>query len=299
MKRWRDVYKIHPLAAILPRMDSEELKELAEDIKRNGLKHKIVLWQEGGAKDIYVVDGVSRLDAMESNGTIVWGTDGYLDPFLVDHNIYVPGLSTAPDFARLVISFNLHRRHLTAEQKVKLGKELLEAGKKWKWSESLPINTAASLMGVPVDDILRAQTLKEADPGTYERVRAGKAELEPTEIISPKLRRNPGRPKSEVSKVAELAGVHRDTARKYLKPAKKTPIPAKPAVSHDEKDAPELIQAAQLIVKYLIRIYGPDWSKYGTSTTKAATYRRRITKSMEHVTKILSGGLNERYSGVQ
>jgi hypothetical protein len=42
---WRQHLKIHPAADLFPLMSESELKELAEDIKKNGLKNPIVLVQ--------------------------------------------------------------------------------------------------------------------------------------------------------------------------------------------------------------------------------------------------------------
>ena len=39
---WRDHLKVHPAAALFPRMTEAELRELGEDIKRNGLRQKCV-----------------------------------------------------------------------------------------------------------------------------------------------------------------------------------------------------------------------------------------------------------------
>jgi hypothetical protein len=38
---WRDKYKVHPLADLLPMMPDDELAKLGEDIKANGLKEQI------------------------------------------------------------------------------------------------------------------------------------------------------------------------------------------------------------------------------------------------------------------
>jgi hypothetical protein len=37
MPSWRDVLKIHPACELFPLMSQAELKELGEDIKKNGL----------------------------------------------------------------------------------------------------------------------------------------------------------------------------------------------------------------------------------------------------------------------
>jgi ParB-like chromosome segregation protein Spo0J len=43
--------KIHPAAGAFPMMPDDELDELAEDIKVNGLRHPIILNKEGQLVD--------------------------------------------------------------------------------------------------------------------------------------------------------------------------------------------------------------------------------------------------------
>ena len=82
-KSWRDIYPVHPAADAIPMMSEEELKDLGEDIKKNGLKLPIFLWSEVSGfyrdpekdKEVsperrqeYVLAGRNRLDAMELVG---------------------------------------------------------------------------------------------------------------------------------------------------------------------------------------------------------------------------------------
>jgi hypothetical protein len=115
---WRDFLTVHPAADLFPRMSEGELRELGENIKAHGLMSSIVLYQGT------LLDGRSRLDAMELVGIpLDWSDitklgsailrlderDGRVDPY---------------DF---VVSANLHRRHLTLEQKRDLIAKLLKA----------------------------------------------------------------------------------------------------------------------------------------------------------------------------
>jgi ParB-like chromosome segregation protein Spo0J len=47
---WRDHIKVHPAADLFPMMSEAELKELAESIKKNGMKVPVVI-QRGHDRD--------------------------------------------------------------------------------------------------------------------------------------------------------------------------------------------------------------------------------------------------------
>jgi hypothetical protein len=113
---WRDVIRTHPAAELFPLMSPGELKALGEDIRANGLSNPIVLW---GSAPQMLIDGRNRLDAMELAG-------------LPTHDRVGLKVSTrlAPsqkDPIDLVVSLNIHRRHLTGEQKRDLIEKLLKA----------------------------------------------------------------------------------------------------------------------------------------------------------------------------
>jgi hypothetical protein len=98
--------KFHPLADLVPSMRDSEYEDLKADIKANGLLMPIVLF-EGK-----VLDGRHRLRAcraVDVEPRFTEGTDWIGDP------------------AGFVLSANLHRRHLTAEQKRDLIAKLLKA----------------------------------------------------------------------------------------------------------------------------------------------------------------------------
>jgi hypothetical protein len=78
---WRDVLEIHPAAAVFPRIDQEKLAELARDIEVNGLQNEIVIFRDARTDREYLIDGISRLTALENNGVeLVW--KGKLDKTL-------------------------------------------------------------------------------------------------------------------------------------------------------------------------------------------------------------------------
>ena len=154
-KTWRDIYPVHPAANLFPMLSEEELRELGEDIKNNGLKQPVVVWCEvmgsrlseddvpAEKRQPYLLDGRNRLDAMELVGipTIGPGPENYLKvqkksvsatcisaPFgskgLGDFKEH-PG--EVPDPAAYVISANIKRRHLTKKQQADLIVKVVDA----------------------------------------------------------------------------------------------------------------------------------------------------------------------------
>lgn len=90
-----EVMEIHPLADLFPMLPDDELAELAEDIKENGLRQPIVLDHDGR-----VVDGRNRLRACAIAG---------VEPQFQRLN--------GEDIAAFIVSQNINRRHLTKAQR--------------------------------------------------------------------------------------------------------------------------------------------------------------------------------------
>jgi hypothetical protein len=112
---WRDQLPIHPAAELFPLMSEPELRELAENIKANGyLREEPVTLYEGK-----LLDGRNRLDALESIGV---NLDDIAQQKGITHN-----LDPSIDPYTYVISKNIHRRHLTAEQRRDLIAKLVKA----------------------------------------------------------------------------------------------------------------------------------------------------------------------------
>ena len=131
---------VHPEAARLPMMSDAELKELAADIKAHGMQEPLIVWRDnteeanGGKEPFprYLLDGRNRLAALKligidnpnfaPKGGISWSKVHTLDAVKMvvtgvnprnSKRIWKPHV----DPASLVRSLNVHRRHLTAEQK--------------------------------------------------------------------------------------------------------------------------------------------------------------------------------------
>jgi DNA-binding transcriptional regulator YhcF (GntR family) len=120
--KWRATIAVHPAADMFPMMSDAELDVLAADIKKNGLAHKVTLWgprcsEIENIKDFQLLDGRNRLEAMERAGIQV-DLDRHFEFYFTDMKI---------DPYEYVVSANIHRRHLTAEQKRELIAKLLKA----------------------------------------------------------------------------------------------------------------------------------------------------------------------------
>jgi hypothetical protein len=126
-KSWRDVLPVHPAAEMFPMMSEAELRDLGKDIKKNGLKYPIIKWTGSDGKQ-YLLDGRNRLDAMELVGIQTVDDDGDL---ALNASCCRSGFKGSYEYPirdpyEFVISANIHRRHLTSEQRRELIGKLLK-----------------------------------------------------------------------------------------------------------------------------------------------------------------------------
>jgi hypothetical protein len=126
---WRDAQPIHPAAELFPLMSPDELKVLGADIVKNGLTSSIVLWCGDPKAPEQLLDGRNRLDAIEmvTGCQVIVGAPSLMagEDFLACDKVIV--LDKSVDPYAYVISANIHRRHLTGEQKRDLIGKLLKA----------------------------------------------------------------------------------------------------------------------------------------------------------------------------
>jgi hypothetical protein len=121
MRSWRDVLPVHPAADLFPPMSPDELKALAEDIKKKGQLSPVAI--QGRGRNRALVDGRNRLDAMELAGIKLVGRKRNS----CDGSFRVIELHKSVDPYEYVLSANVHRRHLTAEQKRDIIAKVLKA----------------------------------------------------------------------------------------------------------------------------------------------------------------------------
>ena len=118
---------IHPAAEWFPLLPEDELDALAADIKENRLREKVAVITKGGRR--LVIDDRNRLDALELAGFCIVDEHGRLRKSVCvdltkgdDLDLVDPAKVEA-----FIISKNIHRRHLTTEQKADLIGKLLKA----------------------------------------------------------------------------------------------------------------------------------------------------------------------------
>src|SRR5262249_32996496 len=107
--------KFHPLADLFPLIEGDEFDALVADINTNRLRDEIILY-EG-----MILDGRNRYRALRTLG---------LDPEQIRDRLCVTKDCIDEHHggpAAYVISANIHRRHLTTEQKRELITKLIKA----------------------------------------------------------------------------------------------------------------------------------------------------------------------------
>jgi ParB-like chromosome segregation protein Spo0J len=101
MSTWRDSTVVHPLANSFPMMSDDELKELAADIEKHSQREPIVFAEIDGVRTL--IGGRHRLDACAMIGREAW--------------TITVALEDDAAVRAFIISQNVHRRHLTPEQR--------------------------------------------------------------------------------------------------------------------------------------------------------------------------------------
>jgi hypothetical protein len=128
---WRDILPIHPAAELFPPLLPDGLRALGEDISANGLTSQIAIYIDEH-KASWLLDGRSRLDAMELVGIPFQLYKNRYDHWDLDSSeIFLPDpilrIESPANPYNYVTSANIHRRHLTAEQRRDLIVKLLKA----------------------------------------------------------------------------------------------------------------------------------------------------------------------------
>lgn len=181
-------FRPHPAADLFPMMDEAALAELAADIKAHGQLHPIIV-----TTDDLVLDGRNRLAACKLAG---------VEPDVLLWDREDDGMSPT----EWVIAANLHRRHLTRDQRVAISldamamiekelasaqtdaKERMREGGRKKGSargatlkRGKAAEIAAKSLGLAPRTVERAKRVKSERPDLYAQVRSDDLTLKQAE----------------------------------------------------------------------------------------------------------------------
>jgi hypothetical protein len=122
--KWRNLLPIHPAANGIPKPTEEEKHTLAGDLLLHGQRMPVILVRVATRPDAppQLLDGRTRLDLQSAAGIEVIGANGVL---FVPHRVIE--VADDDEAERLSLSLNVHRRHLSAEQKTPLIEKLIKA----------------------------------------------------------------------------------------------------------------------------------------------------------------------------
>lgn len=172
MKSWK-TYELHSLCESFPKLDDDELEKLKLDIKENGLRDAITLF------DGKILDGQNRYAvALALNKPPKFEEFKGRDP------------------VAFVVSKNLARRHLSTSQRAMIAASLLtnkDAGPLVAVFTAADVsqNKAADLLSVNRDSVTKAKTVATKSKKLARMVRDGEVSLNAAAKVSrmPKKRR--------------------------------------------------------------------------------------------------------------
>ena len=256
-KSWNDALKIHPAADLFPRMSPEELLELGKDIKQHGLQTPIVysnrdLSGDGsaGPPEYFLIDGISRLDAMETVGLEVelkFDRGGRLLMRVVGLSEAAPDvpdpIHCVGDPYEYVISANIRRRHLTKEQQAdRIVAVLAKRTERLNLSQSVTRGEAGRLAGSTKDPLKTAAVAEGAKHGISKgTIKRSLAKLRPS----------------------TAAEARRGTARPSLRPARQPaavpPLDSRSWSQAAEKDKKQSVGSPSARERFLSAIGYDDW----------------------------------------
>jgi hypothetical protein len=150
---WRTFFKVHPAADVFPLMSEDELRALAKDIERHGLKIPVEMRrvvESSGEVDDFVIDGRNRLDAMEK--VLGWRLVNDNGDWSAKIEPHAQQVATHRLVAGEVIGYNA-RRQLTKQELVKCIDAALKAGEA---AEGMITKAAKSA----TDDAIIARSVK-------------------------------------------------------------------------------------------------------------------------------------------
>lgn len=232
---------VHPSAELFPLMPEEELNELAESIKKHGLREKLVVDTDG-----VLIDGRNRYEAIKRAGLHIAAEDVTVMNF--DNKPY-----TVDEY---IVMANIERRNLTRQQRKELAGKLavhLEEQQADKPKDEKVDTTAAAAKAAGVSRRTAASAKQET------LVKLGLRD-EPTKQNPPKkaptkVEQGTARPPQVIKSLEAVAQAIHATAQKWPKERKKQAVTlafgilASFAAEASVATIPEVVQGALGIPK--------------------------------------------------
>ena len=132
--------KFHPVAEIFPLMSDEDVARLSADIKENGLREPIHVFDDA------IIDGRNRFRACKMAG---------VRPEFLDYQ------GDEDSLVEFAVSLNLHRRHLTESQRAVVASNIATLEQGANLHLGVKISEAASMMGVSERSVKSAKKVKD------------------------------------------------------------------------------------------------------------------------------------------
>ena len=191
---------VHPVAELFPLLSHDDLEALADDIETNGQRDPILMYVD------QIIDGRNRHAACVLKG---------IEPKTEQYT------GNPADIPALIISKNLHRRHLTTDQRAAIAAELttMRLGDNQHAGPEGPPNggpslpkvsaaAAAKLMNVGERTVERAKHRKRLDPVAHEEAKRGdRPKKASTKSSTTKPSRRPTKPKVVTTTSEPIVGV--------------------------------------------------------------------------------------------
>lgn len=144
----------HPAAALFPMLPDDELRELADDIKRNGQQMPILV------KDGEIIDGRNRYAAC-----LLAEVDPIIEEF------------TGPDVKAFIVSANINRRHMTKAARAMAVAMMYPESRQGRRSDIDGTSSIIEEVGIASGYLSQARTVLRESHALAEQVLSGTVSL--------------------------------------------------------------------------------------------------------------------------
>lgn len=251
----------HPYAKLFPLLPDDRLQELADDIRQHGLRQAIVVDDQER-----IIDGRNRYRACK-----MAGVEPTLEPFVGNDEAVL----------RLVISLNLHRRHLNESQRAMIASDVANRkhgqrgparqkdGAIAPSSDGVSQGEAADAFNVSRDSVKRASKVQEK--GTPELQNA---------VIDGQVSVSKAAKLADLPPEQQVAEVEAAKAPKAKKPKAAAPVLPEPDEVIPPRKGFDLLME-QTIAMDAVREAFSHWPEEYREFEVAETLRNLLTEDMK------------------